>query len=70
MAGWIVLAGWLLATAGLWLRFGTWAGLLMLGAFLFLYGFGLYQMAQQREEFARHVERAKAQRNKQPAQWN
>ena len=69
-AGWVIMAGWLMATAGLWLGIGLWAALLSLGALAIVYGVGLHQMAQQREDFARHVERAKQQRDKQPAKWN
>lgn len=70
VAGWFILAGWFLATAGLWLGVGLWAALLSLAALLIVYGLGLYQMAQQREAFARHVEKAKELRDKQPAKWN
>lgn len=66
MAGWLILIGWLLAAAGLWMHFGLWAGLLMLGAVLFLYGMGMYQMAKQKEAFDRLVGQAKERRGN----WN
>lgn len=71
LAGWLMLIGWLAATAGLWMRFGAWAGLLMLGVLLFLYGIGMYQIAKQKQAFDRHVERAKARRETpQGRSWN